>query len=342
MTAFKSFLQPLVSGRSLNEEEAFEAMTMLMEGAVSEAQIAAFLVALRMKGETPQEIVGGARAMRSHALKIHALSGPLIDTCGTGGDASGTFNISTTVAFVVAACGAVVAKHGNHSNTSRSGSADVLKALGIRLEATPQEVEQHLAEVGIGFLYAPGLHPAMRHVSRARKELGMRSIFNLLGPLSNPAGAPYQVIGVYDRALVPVLLEALKGLGSKGAMVVHGEDGLDELTLGKTAVGELRDGEEFFYTLDSEVFRLPHASLEALHGGDPAENAAITRSILQGAQGPRRDIVLLNAAAALKVAGLAQDFAAGIAMAAEAIDQGCALAKLDALVAAQLPQPQAA
>ncbi|MFP5501095.1 MAG: anthranilate phosphoribosyltransferase [Candidatus Sericytochromatia bacterium] len=330
----KPHLQALLSGQSLSTEAMAEAMAIVMDGHATPAQIGALLIALRMKGETPEEIVGAARVMRDRATRVEAPAGPVIDTCGTGGDGMSTFNISTTTAFVVAAAGGIVAKHGNHSNTSRSGSADVLKALGVRIDAGPEVAAHCMRELGLGFLYAPQLHQAMRHAAGPRKELGMRSIFNLLGPLSNPAGAPYQVVGVYDKALVPVLLPALASLGLKGAMVVAGADGMDELTTcAETHVGELRDGELRYYTLDARELGLPRVSADALKGGDPERNAAITRAVLSGEAGPQRDIVLLNAAAALHVAGLAPDMAAGVAMAAEAIDHGRATAKLEALVA---------
>jgi anthranilate phosphoribosyltransferase len=276
--------------------------------------------------------------MRAMATRVAVPDGPVIDTCGTGGDGSGSFNISTTAAFVVAGAGGVVAKHGNHSHTSASGSADVLKALGVRIDAGPAAMETALSEAGIGFLYAPQLHEAMRHAAGPRRELGIRSIFNLLGPLANPAGAKFQVIGVYDKALIPVLIPALARLGLEAAMVVHGADGLDELsTCDVTHVGELRHGEVHTYTLDARDFGLPRARREDLLGGSPERNAAITRAVLEGQPGPARDIVLLNAAAALKVAGLAADWQSGLALAADSIDSGRAIAKLDALVA--LTQP---
>lgn len=329
----KPYLYKLTSGQSLTADEMAAAMALVMDGAATPAQIGALMVALRMKGESADEIAGAARVMRARATRVAAPAGPVIDTCGTGGDGAGTFNISTTVAFVVAACGGVVAKHGNHSATSASGSADVLAALGVHIAAGPAIAERCLAELGLGFLYAPQLHAAMRHAAGPRQELGLRSIFNLLGPLSNPAGARRQLLGVYDRALVPRLLEALALLGSESAMVVHGADGLDELTVcDVNHVGELRDGRLTYTTLDPRDLGFERARPQDLRGGSPQENAAITRAVLSGACGPRRDVVLLNTAAALKVAGLAPDLEAGVFHAAVAIDTGRALAKLDALV----------
>ncbi|HEY9724710.1 MAG TPA: anthranilate phosphoribosyltransferase [Oscillatoriaceae cyanobacterium] len=329
----QSYLHKLTNGQSLTADEAAAAIALVMDGEATPAQIAALMVALRMKGESADEIAGAARAMRARATRVAAPAGPVIDTCGTGGDGGGTFNISTTTAFVVAACGGVVAKHGNHSNTSRSGSADVLAALGVRIDAGAAIAERCLREAGLGFLYAPQLHAAMRHAAGPRKELGLRSIFNLLGPLSNPADARFQLLGVYEPSLVPRLLEALAQLGSQSAMVVHGSDGLDELTVcDSNHVGELRDGRLFTYTLDARDLGIARARPEDLRGGSPAENAAITRAILAGERGPKRDVVLLNAAAALKVAGLAPDLEAGLVRAVAAIDSGRATAKLDALV----------
>lgn len=336
---FNTYLHKLLKGESLAIDEMADAMGRLMEGEVTPVQISAFMVALRMKGETPAEIAGAAQAMRRKAPRIAAPKGPVVDTCGTGGDCSGSFNISTTAALVVAGAGAVVAKHGNHSHTSASGSADVLSALGVSLDADQATVEKSLKVAGIGFLYAPKLHQAMRHAKDVRKELGIRSIFNLIGPLSNPAGARHQVVGVYDRALIPALLPALEMLGAKRAMVVHGNDGLDELTTTDiTHVGELSaDGELLFYTLDARDFGLERATREDLLGGTPVENAAITRAILEGEAGPKRDIVVLNAAAALFVAGKAANWEEGIKLAQQSLDTGAARAKLDALI--KLTQP---
>lgn len=330
---FKTYLARLVDRGSLTRAEMGAAFEIIMAGEATPAQLGAFLVALRMKGETAEEVAGAADVLRARATRVAAPVGrPVVDTCGTGGDHSGTFNISTTAAFVVAAGGAVVAKHGNHSNTSASGSADVLKALGVSLEASVETVEACLAELGIGFLYAPSHHPAMRHAGPVRKEIGLRSIFNLIGPLSNPAGADHQVVGVYDRALVPIVLEALGALGLRGAMVVHGADGLDELsTCAETFVGEWRDGRAEFYTLDARELGVARASACDLKGGEPAENARIARAVLGGERGPQADVVALNAAAALKVAGLAPGWEPALELAYRVLADGSALAKLEAL-----------
>ena len=329
----KPHLAKLIARQDLTRGEMGAAFTAIMEGQATPAQMGAFLVALRMKGETPEEVAGAADVLRAKATRVAAPVGrPVVDTCGTGGDHAGTFNISTTAAFVVAAGGAVVAKHGNHSNTSASGSADVLAALGVSLEASVGTVEACLHELGIGFMYAPAHHPAMKHAGPTRKELGIRSIFNLIGPLSNPAGADHQVVGVYDRALVPVVLEALGALGLRGAMVVHGADGLDELsTCADTHVGEWKDGKAAYYTLDARELGIARAAHGDLQGGEPAANAAIARAVLGGERGPKADIVALNAAAALKVAGLADGWEAALALAYRVLADGSALAKLDAL-----------
>lgn len=336
----KPYLQKLLDRRSLTRDEMAAAMGHVMAGEATPAQIAAMMVALRLKGESVDEFVGAAMVMRAHATAIRAPKGPLVDTCGTGGDHSCTFNISTTAAFVVAGAGAIVAKHGSHSNTSASGSADVLASLGVNLHATPDVVERCLAEVGIGFLYAPRLHGAMKHAAGPRKELGIRSFFNVLGPLTNPANAAFQVVGVYDKALIPVLVPALGALGLEGAMVVHGDDGLDELTTcADTHVGVWRNGREEYFTLDARELGLARVGRESLAGGLPGENAAIARTILAGSKGPQRDIVLLNAAAALYIANLAPDLASALQLAANSIDEGRASAKLEALAAAsQIPQ----
>jgi anthranilate phosphoribosyltransferase len=256
----------------------------------------------------------------------------IVDTCGTGGDGTNTFNVSTTTAFVVAGCGLRVAKHGNRSVSSLCGSADVIEILGVNLDVSPAVVEECLSRVGIGFLFAPALHGAMKYAIGPRKEIGIRSIFNILGPLTNPAGANVQVLGVYDKELTPVLAEVLNRLGSRSAFVVHGEDRLDEISItGRTFVSELKDGRVFNYTIEPEDFGLPSASIDEIRGGDAEENAQIVLKVLQGQPGPRRDIVLLNAAAALVAAGQASDFSEGIKQAAEAIDSGQAMQKLDAL-----------
>ncbi len=346
----RDLIRKLVDGRDLARGEMIDAMDALMGGEATPAQTAAFLTALRVKGETVDEIVGAARVMRERAtpIPVPGPAGPgvsvdrdeinvehetVLDTCGTGGDATHTFNISTTTAFVVAGAGITVAKHGNRAVSSRCGSADVLEALGVNLDVTPGQVGGFLREIGIGFLYAPLLHSAMRHVAPVRREMGIRTIFNLLGPLTNPAGAHRQVLGVYRGDLVGVLARVLGELGSERALVVHGADGLDELTItGPTRVAELRGGAVTEYEVRPGAFGLAEASIDAIRGGDARENAVIVRAVLSGEPGPRRDVVLLNAGAALAVAGAAPDIAAGVRLAGEVIDDGRALEKLDRLV----------
>lgn len=329
----------ILDGRSLSAEEAEHVMDEIMGGQATPVQIAGFLIALRARGETVDEITGCARAMRRAATRVEPSSPDLIDTCGTGGDGAGTFNISTTTAFVVAGAGLRVAKHGNRSVSSRSGSADVLKALGVNLELTPVQVAECIDEIGIGFLFAPRLHPAMKHAIGPRRELGVRTIFNILGPLTNPANAQFQLLGVYDPALTEVLARVLQELGSKAAYVVHGHGGLDELTttgpnrISRFGVGDHAD-EVITETLDPRDVGLDLAGQDDLKGGEPDENAEITRAILSGTdQGPRRDVVLLNAAAALLVGGKVSTMAEGIAEAAESVDNGRALRRLDSLIA---------
>jgi len=329
----------ILDGHSLSAEEAEDVMDEIMGGQATPAQIAGFLIALRAKGETVDEITGCARAMRRAATRVEPSSPDLIDTCGTGGDGAGTFNISTTTAFVVAGAGLRVAKHGNRSVSSRSGSADVLSALGVNLELTPGQVAASIDEVGIGFLFAPRLHPAMRHAIGPRRELGVRTIFNILGPLTNPAGAQVQLLGVYDPALTEVLARVLQELGSRAAYVIHGHGGLDELTtsgpnpISRFGVGDHAD-EVITETLDPRDLGFGLACQDDLKGGEPGENARITRAILSGTdQGPRRDVVLLNTGAALLAGGRAPTLAEGIARAAESIDSGSALHRLDSLTA---------
>lgn len=325
----KEILKELVAGKELSTKAAEEAMLSIMEGQATGAQIGALLVALRMRGETGAEILGFAKAMRQKALPI-AYQGELADTCGTGGDGANTFNISTTCAFVVAACGIPVAKHGNRAISSRSGSADLLKALGIKLELAPAAVTTCIEKTGIGFLYAPSFHSAMKHASGARADLGMRTVFNLLGPLTNPLAPSYQAMGIWDPELVPVMGEVLLELGAQGALVFHGA-GLDELTLeGENVIAELEDGKLKHYRLEAKELGLAPAPKSALLGGSAQENAEITIKILQGERGPRRDVVLLNTAALLKAAGRADSWQEGIARAGKAIDSGEALARLEA------------
>jgi len=311
-------------GLSLGEEEAARVMEEIMTGRATPAQMGAFLTALHIKGETVDEIVGMARVMRARAQRVH-VDGALVDTCGTGGDARGTFNISTAAAFVAAGAGAKVAKHGNRAMSSRCGSADVLEALGAKLDLTPEQVRRCIEEVGVGFIFAPSFHPAMKFASGPRREIGIRTVFNILGPLTNPAGARRQVLGVAEAALAEKMAQALLRLGCQHALVVHGEDGLDELTItGPSLVHEVRDGRIRSYTIAPEEVGLRRAGIEALRGGSPQENAAALREILRGRAGPLRDIVLLNAGAALVVAEKAGSLREGVAMAAAAIDSGAA------------------
>ena len=328
----KEALAQVINGRDLAAAEAEAAMDAIMNGGATPAQIGSYLTALRMKGETVDEIAGSARSMRRHVIPVEVELEPgetLIDTCGTGGDDQQTFNISTTTAFVVAGAGMKVAKHGNRAASSRSGSADVLLALGGNLDLTAEQVAECIEDVGIGFLYAVRHHPAMRHAIGPRREIGQRTIFNLLGPLTNPAGATHQLLGVYDPVLTQPLAEVLRALGSRAAYVVHGAGGLDELsTLGVNRISVLRDGEVTTFEFDPAVIGLHRAGLSDLLGGEPERNAAITRELLGGYdRGPRRDIVLLNAAAALSLD--TGDWAAGLAAAIDSIDSGAALATLD-------------
>jgi anthranilate phosphoribosyltransferase len=327
----KSAIQRVVRKESLTKIEAQQTMERIMQGEATAAQIGALLVGLRMRGETPSEIAGFAQAMRQHALPLD-LKEELVDTCGTGGDSSGTFNISTTVAFVVAACGLSVAKHGNRAISSKSGSADLLSALGVNIHLTPCQVASCISKAGIGFLYAPTFHQAMQHASGPRRELGMRTVFNLLGPLTNPARPAYQTVGVWDPQLVFPVAQVLRDLGVHAAMVFHGSGGLDELSLaGENLVAELEDGNIKTYTLSPSHTGLGPAPTCELAGGTPQENAAITLKILSGERGARRDVVLLNSAALLKVAGVAKGWREAVAIARHAIDSGGAMERLEAL-----------
>jgi anthranilate phosphoribosyltransferase len=338
-------VRALVDTRDLSRIEAAAAMEAIMSGAATNAQIAAFLTALRMKGETVEELIGFAQVMRQKVVRIRtradevaALTGTdremLIDTCGTGGDATGTFNVSTATAFVVAGAGLKVAKHGNRSVSSLCGSADVVEALGINLELTPQKVGRCVDEAGIGFLYAPLLHTAMKHVMPARREMGIRTVFNMLGPLTNPAGANAQVIGVYTATLTEPLARVLAELGTIRAFVVHGADNLDEISnTGESRVSEVREGLVRTFSVRPEDFGMPRATIKDLAGGDREQNAQIIRMLLEGEAGPRRDIVLMNAAAALVAGARARDLKEGVALAAQSIDGGAARRKLDTLIA---------
>lgn len=332
MSGLKEFLPRLATGATLNEREAEAAFEVIMSGEATPAQIGAFLMALRVRGETIDEITAAAKIMRAKAARVNAPEGA-IDTCGTGGDASGTFNISTGAALVIAACGVPVAKHGNRAASSKSGSADVLQSLGVNLDAETARVEECMREAGIGFLMAPRHHSAMRHVAPARTELGTRTIFNLLGPLSNPAGAKRQLLGVFDRRWVEPLATVLGRLGAERAMVVHGSDGLDEITTtGRTWIAEYRNGTVDTYEVTPEDAGLTRAHPEDLKGGEAAYNAQVIRDMLDGAPGAYRDIVLLNAAAALMVADRAATLKEGAEIAAAAVDSGKAKATLAKLV----------
>jgi anthranilate phosphoribosyltransferase len=325
----KDAIALLIDGKNLSEEEMIGAMREIMEGKATDAQIASFLTALRIKGETVVEITGAARVMREKVAKINAPE-YTVDTCGTGGDMSHTFNISTTSALIVAACGLPVAKHGNRSVSSSCGSADVLETLGIKIELEPAKVEECLKTTGFGFMFAPLFHPAMKYAIGPRKEMGIRTVFNILGPLTNPAGAGRQVMGVFSDKLTEPMAEVLGNLGTKHAFVVHGEDGLDEITTtDKTRISELKEGKVKTYSISPEEFGLKRASREDLVGGNAEENAMITVNILEGKKGPKRDIVLLNAAAALIAGNKSKDFNAGLKKAAEAIDSGAARVKLE-------------
>src|SRR5436190_17194123 len=320
---FPALIEKLIRHEDLTSDEAAAAMAEVMEGRAAAAHIAGLLIGLAMKGERPVEIVGLARTMRAHAVQISKRYDRVFDTCGTGGDRSGTFNISSCAALVVAACGVRVAKHGNRSASSKTGGADVYEALGVRIGAAPDVVERCLDEAGIGFFFAPTFHPSMRHAAPVRRELGIRTAFNLLGPLTNPAGATRQLVGVSRPEFTELLARALMLLGSQRAWVVHGADGIDELTTtGYTKVSECRDGAvNPFYVHPADV-GLPKAAAGALRGGDAAENARILERVLAGDRGPFRDVVLLNAGAALFIAGAAASVRDGIERAAGAIDRG--------------------
>jgi anthranilate phosphoribosyltransferase len=320
---FSALLEKLGRREDLTTDEAARAMDVIMRGDAAPAQVAGLLVALSMKGERPQELVGFAQTMRAQAVSLSAPPSAVFDTCGTGGDRSGTFNISTASALVVAACGVRVAKHGNRSVSSLCGSADVLETLGVNVAASPAIVERCLHDVGIAFFFAPTFHPAMRHAAQARKDLGVRTAFNLLGPLTNPARAERQIVGVPRPELTELLARALLLLGSQRAWVVHGADGLDELsTTGYTKVSECRNGAvQTFYVHPSD-YGLPKTSLDALRGGDAARNAQLIRDVLDGVHGPARTVVLLNAGAALFIAEHVDSVNDGIVRAAEAIDSG--------------------
>lgn len=330
-------IRTVVDGEELDGDEARAAMDAIMTGNVTDAQIGALVTGLRMKGETVEEIAGFAQAMRSHALRVHFVDDgrPLLDTCGTGGDHSNSFNISTTATFAIAATGVRIAKHGNRAASSRCGSADLLEGLGVAVELTPEQVKESVERVGVGFMYAPAFHPAMRFVGPARKQMGIRTIFNVLGPLTNPAGASHQLIGVGHPDIAVKLAAVLGKLGSKHAVLVHSEEGLDEIGIrGRSQITEwdIRKGDIETYAVEPEDFGLQRGDAVDLVGGDVAENVAITRAVLGGENGPRRTVTLMNAGAGIYAADAAESFAEGVALAAEAIDSGRALAKLEELV----------
>jgi len=330
---FKENLSKIVRRQDLNEEQMSQMITEIFSGNTTDAQIGAMMAALATKGETFEELAGAARAMRRKALRIQVSASTVVDTCGTGGDGAHTFNISTTTAFVVAACGVTVAKHGNRSVSSQCGSADLLEALGVKLDIDPEIVEEAVRDIGIGFLFAPLFHGAMRYAAKARREVGLRSIFNMLGPLTNPAGANCQLLGVYAPELTEMFANALQLLGAKRAFVVHGHDGLDEISVcAPTRVSELKDGLIRTYDIVPEQFFGEPANPEDLLGGNPEENAGITRAILNGDKGAKRNVVLINAAAALVAAEKAENMKDGIQLAEKAIDTGGAAEKMKALI----------
>ena len=336
-------IDTVVSGQSLSMEDASLVMREIMEGEATPAQLGAFLTALALKGETTQEIAGMAKVMREMALQVK-VDGELIDTVGTGGDGKNTFNISTATAFVAAGAGLKVAKHGNRAASGSCGSADVLEALGVQIELSPEAVAQCVNEVGVGFMFAPVFHPAMRYAGPVRREIGIRTVFNILGPLTNPAGAQTQLLGVAFPELGGIMAEVLGFLGSHHAMIVHGHGGLDEISLsGDTSVWEVRGGEVEEWTLHVEDTGLPETPIEAIRGGTKEENAATMRRLFQGEHGPIRDMVLLNSAGVLMVGDKAESIRKGVEMSAGIIDSGAALAKLDQMieVTQRLGQPDA-
>lgn len=326
----KEAIKKVVEGQNLSEDTMIRVMNRIMDGRATDAQIASLLTALRIKGETVEEISGAAKVMRAKSLTVPVASKTdLIDIVGTGGDCANTFNISTAAAFVACGCGLRVAKHGNRSVSSNSGSADVMEQLGVSISISPESVGRCIDEVGIGFLFAQKLHSAMRHAAAARNETGIRTIFNILGPLTNPADADILLVGVYEEKLTAVLAEVLRQLGKKRALVVHGRDGLDEITLcADTTISELKDGKVSTYVINPEAYGLTLCCRDDILGGTPAENAKIILRVLEGEKGPRQDIVLLNAGAAVTASGKAINLADGITAAAESIDSGRALQKL--------------
>lgn len=332
MKMIKEAIAKVVERIDLTESEAEEVMREIMEGEASPAQIASYMTGLRMKGESIAEVTGSARVMREKAVRVRVNDPLVVDTCGTGGDRLHTFNISTTVAFVVAGCGVTVAKHGGRSVSSSCGSADVLKALGIQIDLPPDRVEGCINEIGIGFLFAPLFHGAMKHAVAPRQETGIRTIFNLLGPLTNPAGATIQVLGVFSSIYTELLAQVLLNLGSQHCFVVHGSDGLDEITItGKSRISEAKGGRVLTYPLEPKDFHLAGGSLRDLAGGDAETNAEVLLSILKGDEGPKREVVLMNAAPALVAAGRAKTLQEGVLLAEESIESGRAMTKLEQL-----------
>jgi anthranilate phosphoribosyltransferase len=332
--AIRGAIARLVERQDLDEQEAAACMEELMTGAATPAQFAAYVTALRMKGETADEIAGMARVMREKSSRLH-VDGELLDTCGTGGDGSGSFNVSTCAAFIAAGAGARVAKHGNRAMTSQCGSADVLEALGAKIDLNPEQVEACIDQAGIGFMFAQAFHPAMKHVAAARREIGIRTVFNLLGPLTNPAGATCQVIGVARGDLVETIAAVLQRLGSRRALVVHGDDGFDEISIsGPSTVAELTPDGVRIFTVTPEDAGLARHDVSALRGGTPQQNAAEMKLVLDGAPGALRDFALINAAAALVAWGAAAELAEGVKLAAESVDSGAAAERLHAFVVA--------
>ena len=329
----QSAIKAVTEKKDLSAEEMTSVMRLIMTGEATPAQVGGFLIGLRMKGETVEEVAAAANVMRELSTRVDVDKERLVDTCGTGGDASGSFNISTASAFVVAAAGARVAKHGNRSVSSKSGSADVLEAAGVNLELSPEQVAACVNDIGVGFMFAPMHHSAMKHAIGPRREMAVRTIFNVLGPLTNPAGAPNQVLGVFSKDWVEPLARVLKQLGSKHVLVVHADDGLDEISIGAaTHIAELKDGEVTSYTVQPEDFGMKRADLSALRADDAEHSLHIIRSVLANEAGPARDIVCLNAGAAIYAAGLADSLAAGVSRAQEVIASGEAAAKLDQLI----------
>jgi anthranilate phosphoribosyltransferase len=330
----KELLKKVVGGENLTRAEAADAMDMMLEGTASPVLVSSFLTALRMKGETVEEITGCAEMMKSKGGSVKLDNEDYIDFVGTGGDGTNTFNISTTSMFVCAAAGVTVAKHGNRASSSKSGAADLLEALGVEIMLEPEQVEKCIKEIGLGFMMAQKFHKAMKNVAPIRKELGIRTIFNMLGPLSNPSGATRQVIGVFDDETVPVFAQVMKKMGVKNALVVHGRDGMDEITTSTTTlVNEIKNGEIIEYELDPKDYGIAYANPTDLKGGEASDNAEITRKILAGEKGPQRDIVVLNSAAGIYVSGKAASIAEGVKIAEEMLDSGKAAKKLDELIA---------